>query len=157
MLWFGRNVRKPRKRWRVQSPCDWQLSVSWQNGNPVGSVAGGAASEPRASGNLPRDTERAEARLMKCKSCRLRGFLGPTSPQICTSEWLQLRAGNRPKVHLELGTPWNQVWKIFWKLIFLVVVECTLNSFSISVPNTIWKWSDKDNQTYTSMFIFYLH
>lgn len=79
-----------------------------------------ALAPPLASRNLPREGGQAGAPLTKYTSSTLESFLGPSPVQIHTSEWLQLRAGNRPEVHSDLGTPWNQVWKLILLLLLSV-------------------------------------
>lgn len=75
------------------------------------------------------------------------GFLGPVS--------LQLSAGNSPRCTQNLALRETKFKKFFENPIF--VVESMLSSFSISVTNAIWKWSDGDNENCMSIFLFYLY
>lgn len=111
----------------------WLAVICKKSVDKMEALLSGALAPPQASRSLPGEAGQAGAPLMKHTSSTQGSFLGPSPVQVQTPERLQLRAGNRPKVQSDLGTPWNQVWKLILKINPFAFVEWMFSSFSITV------------------------
>ena len=111
----------------------WLAVICKKPVDKMEALLNGALAPPQASRSLPGEAGQAGAPLIKDTSSTQGSFLGPSPVQVQTPEQLQLRAGNRPEVQSDLGTPWNQVWKLILKINPFAFVECMFSSFSMTV------------------------